>query len=113
MTRAAEIINQTADEDALVIWGHSISEDAGNTIRITVIATGFAEGRDHRAPLPQSSRGNGLSVASVRPSLRGNTNLSFEETDLLPPPAAEEDMFTGVPKTAYDTPAIFRRKPRK
>ncbi len=117
MTRAAEIINQTADEDALVIWGHSINEDAGNTIRITVIATGFIEGRDQRPSLPQQVRGSGLSVASGRTvSLKGGnagpTNLIFEETDLLPPPA-EEDMFTGVPKTAYDTPAIFRRKPRK
>lgn len=113
MTKAAEIINETADEDALVIWGHSINEDAGNTIRITVIATGFAEANDRSKQQPsnahlQQSRGNTLSVASVRPGLKGAANLSFEETDLQP--ASDEDMFTGMPKTAYDTPAIFRRK---
>ncbi len=113
MTKAAEIINETADEDALVIWGHSINEDAGNTIRITVIATGFAEANDRSKQPPsnahlQQSRGNTLSVASVRPGLKGAANLSFEETDLQP--ASDEDMFTGMPKTAYDTPAIFRRK---
>lgn len=109
MTKAAEIINETADEDALVIWGHSISEDAGNTIRITVIATGFSETKERPASGKTASTATPPRI--VRSSVRGPQNVSFEETDLQSP--AEEDLFLGMPKTTYDTPAIFRRNLRQ
>lgn len=107
MTKAAEIINETADEDALVIWGHSINEEAGNTIRITVIATGFAEGTKERPAAAAADQTRNLGGVSIfRP--KGSGNLSLEESDVQP--LGGEDMFTDVPKTAYDTPAIFRRR---
>ncbi|MDR0851353.1 MAG: cell division protein FtsZ [Clostridiales Family XIII bacterium] len=42
--RAADQIEQSADRDAIVIFGVSITEDLGDTIEVTVIATGFEEG---------------------------------------------------------------------
>jgi len=64
MNRAAAIITETADDDALIIWGHCIDESMGNAIRITVIATGFAEAKESsRPPTP-----------NPRPSLRKGRN---------------------------------------
>ena len=107
MTKAAEIINETADEDALVIWGHSINEDAGNTIRITVIATGFSENpnKDRLRPASDAIPKKGDPVNSLT---RRGSNFSFDESDLQS--TNENDIFTGLPKTPFDTPAIFRKK---
>lgn len=43
MTEAASIIEETADQDAQVIWGHVIDESLGEKVRVTLIAT-FKEG---------------------------------------------------------------------
>ncbi|MDR1622208.1 MAG: cell division protein FtsZ [Synergistaceae bacterium] len=104
ITKAADIINETAHEDAQVIWGHTINEEAGNTIRITVIATGFSESTDR--PSPRSKE----ELPKKPPSLKVRSNtLSFDEVDFQASDSGE-DMFTGMPKTTYDTPAIFRKK---
>ena len=41
LTEAAELIQSTADPDANIIWGAGIDDDMGDSVRITVIATGF------------------------------------------------------------------------
>jgi len=41
VNEAAEIISNSADPDALVIFGAVIDENLGDTIKVTVIATGF------------------------------------------------------------------------
>ncbi|MDR1977363.1 MAG: cell division protein FtsZ [Synergistaceae bacterium] len=109
ITKAANIINETAHEDAQVIWGHSINEDAGNIIRITVIATGFSESGE-RPPAPAYKPG--FSVVSVRPGLKGGGTHTFsvDEADLS---IGGEDMFKGMPEmptATYDTPAILRKR---
>ena len=43
MTEAASIIEETADQDAQVIWGHVIDDSLGEKVRVTLIAT-FKEG---------------------------------------------------------------------
>lgn len=43
MSEAASIIEETADLDAQVIWGHVIDESLGDKVRVTLIAT-FKEG---------------------------------------------------------------------
>src|SRR5918999_1686395 len=45
---AAEIIRGAADEDAEIIYGTSIDEALGDTVKITLIAAGF----DDEAPQP-------------------------------------------------------------
>jgi cell division protein FtsZ len=111
ITKAAAIINETAHEEAQVIWGHTFNEEVGNMMRITVIATGFSEisdrdrGGDRVSPpraKPGDRRPPSLKVRSL------NT-FSFEEGDLQSTDSGE-DMFIGMPKTTYDTPAIFRKK---
>lgn len=97
--KAAQIITETADEDATVIWGHSVAEDMADKIQITVIATGFSAERDKK-PISNFPRTAAKSKAA---------GVVLEEAEVLPAP--DEDLFTmsGVPKNPYDIPSILRR----
>jgi len=111
MTRAADIITETAEEGAQVIWGHTISEDIGNKMRVTVIATGFTEFKDKTSsavvsPLDKSGKQRILDKTT------GTRNFSFDEKDLQAT-GDDNDMFNGVPKAVYDTPSILRRQQQK
>lgn len=52
MTEAADIIQEHADIDAQVIWGHVIDESLGDKVHVTLIAT-FPEGAAQNAPQRQ------------------------------------------------------------
>jgi len=97
--KAAQIITETADEDAIVIWGHSVSDDMSEKIQITVIATGFSLEKDKRtvANFPRSA-------PKPRPG-----GVVLEETEVLA--VQDEDLFTmsGVPHNHYDKPSILRK----
>jgi cell division protein FtsZ len=62
VNEAAEVVTSAADQNANVIFGAVIDDAAGDTVRVTVIATGFGGGRRRRrggssgvdAPLPPS-----------------------------------------------------------
>jgi cell division protein FtsZ len=95
--QAAEIIRNVSDDDALVIWGHTIDAALQDKIRITVIATGFTTEKEKKN-------------AGLRANHRGRSGgVILEEADILTP--QDEDLFTvsGVPKTPYDVPSIIRR----
>lgn len=114
MARAAEVIKATADPKAEVIWGHVIDEEVGEAIRLTLIATGFPEGKAKPAPLPDKGKKDAPSP-SVRTisslfNAKRNESTGFEETRLQPPGEEETDLFRGVPKTTYDLPAIYRKR---
>ena len=102
--KAAQIITETADEDAIVIWGHTVSEDMNDKIQITVIATGFSSDRGDKRPV--------TNFAKTAQKPRGS-GVVLEETEVLP--AQDEDLFTmsGVPKTPYDVPSILRKNQKQ
>jgi len=63
VNEAAEVVTSAADQNANVIFGAVIDDAAGDTVRVTVIATGFGGGRRRRrgggsagvdAPLPSA-----------------------------------------------------------
>jgi cell division protein FtsZ len=119
INKAAVIINETAHEDAQIIWGHVFNEDLGNVIRITVIATGFTEsGERGNAERSVSSFSSSSSTDKkdppAPPRLKRTESSSFLFDDVdLQLAEEEEDMFLGMPKTAYDAPAIMRRRQKK
>ena len=55
VNKAMSIIRDAADEDANIIFGHNVNEDLGESIRITVVATGF--GKEDRASISNSNAG--------------------------------------------------------
>ena len=73
VNEASRIISEAAHEDANIIFGTAIDETLDDTVRITVIATGFDENADEGVPefpsVPKtaSSRrsGNGLPRSST------------------------------------------------
>jgi len=58
VNEAAEVVTSAADQNANVIFGAVIDDAMGDEVRVTVIATGFGNGRRrrrsaaHEAPLP-------------------------------------------------------------
>ena len=50
MTEAAELVQTSADPDANIIFGAGIDETLGETMRITVIATGFVGAPEQQNP---------------------------------------------------------------
>lgn len=130
MNRTAEVIRATADPDANVIWGHVIDEEVGESIRVTLIATGFPEGKvktngkikppiepeitpiDNRKnpPRPQPP------INPIRPTTRtiypGKKTIAgdtFEEGRLQSPGDDDKDAFHGLPRMNYDQPSIYRK----
>ena len=58
INEASQIITEAADPDANIIWGTSVDSTLDNdTVKITVIATGFEE-RDKSAACPSTFRGS-------------------------------------------------------
>ena len=106
MNRAAELVNEMAGEGALVIWGHTISEDIGNKMRVTVIATGFSEQKEKSSSAVSQQQILDKSIRTV-----GVRAFSLDEKDVQP--GDENDIFSGVPKAIYDSPSIFRKKPQE
>ena len=73
MNKTAEVIKATADPDANVIWGHVIDPDIGDSMRVTLIATGFPEGKVKPNVVKQ-------------PNINTNTNASFNANANQVPP---------------------------
>ena len=61
VNEAAEIIAESADPDANIIFGADIDEAMGDSLRITVIATGFESERT----IPQAPAGNMFGSGSI------------------------------------------------
>ncbi|MCL1848321.1 MAG: cell division protein FtsZ [Clostridiales bacterium] len=57
VNEAAYLITEAADPEAEVIWGQAIDEELNDSIRITVIATGFGPGRNREAAKTQPGAG--------------------------------------------------------
>ena len=132
MYDAAKIIEETADPEAQVIWGHVIDESLGEKVHVTLIATFPGNAKPKAQPTPISKltghAGNKDAAQQKIPSQtqppvppqpqkrsaydRYRTNRApqgnFEEAPLT---NAEDDekAFGGLPRTTYDRPSYFRR----
>lgn len=62
----ANLVEEQADRDCILIFGAAVSEEMENEIAITVIATGFAEGLEfptkHSEPVDGERNGGGSSI---------------------------------------------------
>lgn len=57
VTEAAELVQESADTEANIIFGAGIDESLGDSMRITVIATGFEQLREKKGSMEPMSRG--------------------------------------------------------
>jgi cell division protein FtsZ len=53
VVEAARVVEEAAHEEANIIWGTVIDETLHDEVRVTVIATGFAERKEAADPLPR------------------------------------------------------------
>ncbi|MCF0150801.1 MAG: cell division protein FtsZ [Firmicutes bacterium] len=80
---AADYIHQSADEDAIIIFGCSIKEELANEIVVTVIATGFEEAKGIKASDAAIAEGDGHGdQPAVQPSGIGMTYNPDNDFDI-------------------------------
>lgn len=138
MADAAQIIEDTADPEAQVIWGHVIDESLGEKVRITLIAT-FPEdvmaqiksrpitkavkpeepAKPETPPAPQTPRVQPPVIQTPQSPNRTIYDLymqkrkaqrgEFEEAKLTPPDENEREAFPGLQRKFYDQPAYTRK----
>jgi cell division protein FtsZ len=90
---AARFITKSADPDAKIIFGAVIDDDLEDELKITVVATGFSEGRKATPPPSPMAR----ETAAHKPAFIAKT---LEE----PTSAASQE------SEEFDIPAFIRRK---
>ena len=66
INEAISIITEAADEDAFIIWGHVFDPEMEDSIQITVIATGFDDGKTESAPQRPSAEAAAPRPAAVQ-----------------------------------------------
>ncbi|MDX1613258.1 MAG: cell division protein FtsZ [Candidatus Promineifilaceae bacterium] len=103
---AASIIRETAHPDANMIFGAVIDEEMGDTIRITVIATGFESLSPTRRQILQQRHGQGSSGAPTR---SGSTE-SESSPQQSPSGDGPETVRPRYTPNNLDIPAFLRRR---
>jgi cell division protein FtsZ len=85
VNEAAQIVVDTADQGANIIFGTVIDPSLGDEVRVTVIATGF-EGRETlaRKPIQVRERGRRRQVGGLGDRERRELTVSDDEIDVPP-----------------------------
>lgn len=119
VSKIANVIRDTADEDAMVIYGLAIDGELNDSLRITVIATGFSR-KDApidtpRVPIAAAEPVSRVAVPTIGKVRSLRSPVSIDDADLLSSSQLDEDFFTlpGLPKNQYDVPAILRKQQRR
>lgn len=99
LNEAGKLIAATARKDANIVWGRDLDSSLGDTVRFTLIATGFKE--------TASEKGEGGDTG-------GDTNGLFKKTDLTPGDVVSEDHGSIFDDMGFgkgvDIPAVLRRR---
>jgi cell division protein FtsZ len=115
VNEAASLVREEAHEDANIIFGSVIDESMGDTMRVTVIATGLTDPERIRRERPEMSTDN---VTPLRPPLREeaspetlmNATLPAEMEPGVRPAGVREEEFMSPFNDELDVPAFIRRK---
>lgn len=106
VNEAASLINDTAHEDANVIFGAVIDDNLNEEVRVTVIATGFVRPESNAVPVERKRK-----AVNDRDDLDVPTVIRRRSAALLPDP----NVSVFEPHKAYeerslDVPTFLRRK---
>ncbi len=99
---ASSIVQKAAAENANIIFGAVHDESMGNSVKVTVIATGIKSERLGVRPLT----GPSMAMRTAQQSVR--TMLAKKEKHAVEPDQPE--MSTEVPQDDFDVPAFIRRR---
>ena len=102
VNEVARMVEEKADDDAILIFGAAIDDNAKDTISITVIATGFEDGsrrsfQSQRRDEPQAPSNVEIITESGLTAREVTLGELFEEAG-EEPEAEEEDSIFGIPK---------------
>lgn len=115
VNQAAEIIKETADPNANLIFGAVVNEEMADQIRITVIATGFGQLRTNR-PRFGSETSTSLSGQHGMPGQhqpQGMVDVGSEPAPLQRPSMMEEEQQPRSFEDNLEMPAFLRRRYRE
>ena len=114
---AAKVITKSIDPDAKVKFGAVIDESMGDTVRITVIATGFDEGNKRPAVLmmestqPRHVQEQKIFQPSSPPvEVRKPLFSPAPAQPAQPPPSIRQDTPPETSEDELDIPAFIRKK---
>lgn len=126
LKQVSELVNSRASEDAEVIVGTATNSDLGDTIRVTVIATGFPKGQEatetpaaskSSSSTQEGTKDNVIDYGNInnnkqlreQPALdRKNNGGEVEIVDSNPEPQAEETQEDPVEDDDFDVPTFIR-----
>jgi len=107
------IVNSSADPNVLIIAGMSIDESMGDSVQVTMIATGF------KSRSPGVGAASGIGAAAATGTARKGDTLSLDEWNSVmnqgqnPPPAGEARDFSHLfGDSNLDVPAFLRQGSR-
>ena len=112
---AAQIISQSSDPDANIIFGAAIDSKMANEVKISVIATGFEEGYEARVYRHRPANYFGMAnqtftpkSTSISPPTPVQTTAPTDDADhSQPPPVLPES--PSEPQDEFDIPAFLRQ----
>lgn len=104
VNQAAEIIRETADPNANLIFGAVVDEAMGDNIRVTVIATGFGKVVTHRPRFGDER------AAAPRPATQ--QYVRSEQTYQQPTQDDQPQQSSNFEQSDLDVPAFLRRNRR-
>jgi cell division protein FtsZ len=108
VSKASQLIHSLADPDANIIFGTVIDESMKDTVKVTVIATGFEETQAKtfeatESPAPTPAR----KTPPPFPVRQDTPTYLFEPKSTVPP--AWEPGFSDKQWESYETPSFIRR----
>ena len=108
VSEASTMIQEEAHEDANVIWGWVVDEDADDDVRVTVIATGFEESYlNQRKSAPAPSRSPWGSASG---GTKAKNPFSDRSSNPFAAPRSTKDLRSE--ENSYDLPPAGNRKKR-
>jgi cell division protein FtsZ len=118
---AASTVQTAAHADAHIIFGAVIDEQMQDTVRVTVIATGFHDATEERSQFlsrPQRQAEAPATNGHGQSTTRYETRETFDEDAMtrwraFTNRAPEQDAEPSADDRGRDLPAFFRRRPRR
>lgn len=91
---AASLVAEAASANANIIWGFSVDETFEDTVRVTIIATGF----DRKKPVKVFDTNEEINISPIRVKIDEdeNDNIQIKPAPQRPAPAHQDDVDSDI-----------------